>query len=58
MSTENFVARGLRSLGLEVRRIEVGATKTPDLLLSDTSRTYLLEIKDKFPDPDTVRCRA
>lgn len=51
MSTEGFVLRGLRSLGLSVRRVEVGADKTPDLIASDGSCTYLIEVKDKFPDP-------
>jgi hypothetical protein len=50
MSTENFVLRGLRSLGFHVVPVEVGADKTPDLLASDGSSTYLIEVKDKFPD--------
>ena len=51
MSTEDFVARGLRSLGLDVQPIPVGATKTPDFRVSDGTQTYLLEVKDKFPVP-------
>ena len=58
MSTEDFVARKLRSLGFEVQRIQVGTTKTPDLLLSDGTCKYLIEVKDKFPDPQRERRRA
>lgn len=58
MTTENFVARGLRSVGLQVRQLEVGATKTPDLLASDGRCMYLIEVKDKFPDPNSVRRRT
>jgi hypothetical protein len=36
MSTEKFVERGLQSLGFDVRRIEEGATKKPDFLVSDS----------------------
>ena len=57
MSTEDFVARGLRSLGLDVQPIPVGATKTPDFRVSDGTQTYLLEVKDKFPDSDSIRRR-
>lgn len=57
MSTEDFVLRGLRSLGLRVKPIEVGAGKTPDLLASDDSHTYLIEVKDKFPDAARERER-
>jgi hypothetical protein len=58
MSTEQLVARGLRSLGLDVRQLEVGPTKTPDLLVSDGTCTYLVEVKDKFPNPDSTQRRT
>ena len=58
MTTENFVTRGLRSLGMQVRQLKVGATKTPDLLVSDGMCNYFIEVKDKFPDPSMMRRRA
>ena len=57
MSTEDFVARGLRSMGLDVQPIPVGATKTPDFRVSDGTQTCLLEVKDKFQDSDSIRRR-
>jgi len=57
MSTEGFVERGLRSMGFDVRRIAVGATKKPDFLVRDGMHTYLIEVKDKFPDRKKLRRR-
>ena len=57
MSTEDFVGRALRSLGLDVQPIPVGATKTPDFRVSDGTQTYLLEVKNKFADSDLIRRR-
>ena len=57
MTTENFVTRGLTSLGFTVTAIDVGAGKTPDLLVSDETDSYLVEVKDKFPDPDVEERR-
>jgi hypothetical protein len=57
MSTEEFVASGLRSMGFDVRRIETGPTKTPDFLITDADNRYLIEIKDKLPDSQLMRER-
>lgn len=57
MSSEDFVERGLRSLGFDVRRIEEGEKKKPDFLVSDSHHRYLVEVKDKFPDPKKLRRR-
>lgn len=58
MSTENFVIRGLQSMGFNVRRIDIAQIKTPDLLVSDTDSKYLIEIKEKFPDPQMMKQRS
>jgi len=58
MTTENLVIRMLRPFGLKVQPIEVCTEKTPDLLVSDGTCNYLIEIKDKFPDPSTEQQRA
>jgi hypothetical protein len=50
VSTEAFVARGLASLGFRVERIKVRPAKTPDLLVSDATSSYLIEVKDKIPE--------
>jgi len=55
--TEKIVRRWLVSLGLKVQQIEEDATKTPDLLVSDGTCKYLIEIKDKLPDPEIMRQR-
>ena len=44
-------------MGLDVQPIPVGATKTPDFRVSDGTQTYLLEVKDKFQDSDSIRRR-
>jgi hypothetical protein len=54
MKTESFVERFLISLKLRVDPIPVGTQitpqKTPDFIVSDSAATYLIEVKDKFPD--------
>ncbi len=56
MNTEDIVEKALRSLGFTVRRIEEGSTKKPDFLVRGDSR-YLVEVKDKLPDPDKLERR-
>jgi hypothetical protein len=58
VSAEGFVTQILGSLGLAVQTIEVGPEETPDLLVSDGTCAYLIEIKDKFPDFSKEQQRA
>jgi hypothetical protein len=58
MGTEEFVANLLGSMGFNVRRVDCGKRKTPDLLVSDKAATYLIEIKDKLPDSEKMERRA
>lgn len=50
MSSEAFIEQGLRSLGFSVTRIAESRNKSPDFLVKDPVHTYLVELKDKFPD--------
>jgi hypothetical protein len=52
MTTEGFVERFLVSLGVAVHPITIGPQKTPDFLVSDTASTYLVEVKEKYPNPE------
>ncbi len=58
MTAEKLALATLRSLGFDVRIVEVGSQKTPDLLVSDGTCAYLVEIKDKFPDPSAEQQRT
>ncbi len=58
MTTEDSVESFLTSLHLAVKRIPVGLQKTPDFLVSDSAATYLIEVKDKFPDPEIEQQRC
>ena len=40
----------MQSVGLQVERIPESDTKTPDFYISDSRHSYLLEVKDSFPD--------
>ena len=57
MDTEDEVKRYLELNGFRVIKIEEAEDKTPDFLVHDSAHTYLLEVKDKLPDPRKAEWR-
>jgi hypothetical protein len=56
-ATKQLIQSWLQDKGFDVEEIPVSSTKTPDFLVRDTTHSYLLEVKDKFPDPQTLKER-
>ena len=57
MNTEDLVYQILQGMSLTVERIPTAASKTPDFYVTDGKYSYLIEVKDRFPNAEEMKRR-
>ena len=57
MNAEQETLEFLSRIGLEISKIDEGKEKSPDFLVKCENHTYLIELKEKFTDPNYLKSR-
>jgi len=57
MKIEDFVKKALEQFGFTVQKIEEGENESPDFLVHDGERLYLLEVKSKETAEEILKSR-